>query len=193
MTDTVDDNHEIPPALDTDSLKIVKKLRTKLKLFLELAAGRWGSEPSITGYNVGVSLTIAFKRGTEIHDSDRIVVEARRTSSPQISRHAGVLGDLTRGDMRVRIHRRLRTLVSEESLGRLPADLADERIACTAATAVEFEILAGFGVEIGDIGLHREMNHTAAPSKKTIAPTCPGVVATNFSIIEASRRLMLVG
>ena len=84
--------------------------------------------------------------------------------------------------MRARIHRRLRTLVTEESLGRLSTDLADERIVCTAATAMAFEILAGFGVEIRDIGLRRETNHTAAPSKKTITPTWPSVAATNSSI-----------
>ena len=70
----------------------------------------------------------------------------------------------------------------EESLGGLPADLTDERIPSTASTTVELEILADFGVEIRDIGLRREMNHTAAPSKKTITPTCPSVVAINSSI-----------
>ena len=55
--------------------------------------------------------------------------------------------------MRVGVHCRLRTFVPEESLGGLLANLADKRIACTAATAVEFEILASFGVEIGDVSL----------------------------------------
>ena len=92
---------------------------------------------------------------------------------------ASILGDLAHRDVRVGVHRRLRILVPEELLRRLPADLADERIASTVATAVELEIFAGFGVEIGDIGFHREMNHTAAPSRKTITPTCPSVVTTN--------------